>query len=139
MLRCLSLWVCWEEVVVACCEPVLKLWVDIDINFTIKFYVNYILHSLNHNKLRIICLVFLLSSPYSVLAIHIIWLFQAWRKIFFEFFRYDERSLWIFFLMLYTWYIIKALCTRKALIFCYVSSILSYFFCLMTLCLRSWS
>ena len=65
--------------VVTCCE--LKLWVDIDIHFTINFYIAYILYYYNLIKLHIIYFSFLLCSSCDVLARDLRWWFQAWRKI----------------------------------------------------------
>ena len=83
-LRRMSFVGVFGAVEVACCEPTLQLWVDVDIYFTINFYINYILHHYN-----------LLNYILFTLVLYLTHHLMCWLDTSDNCFKHKERSLWI--------------------------------------------
>ena len=114
----------------------LVLWVDIENNFTINFYINCLQNYYN--------LPNYISYIYgSCLAHHL----MSWPDISNDSFKHKqrsslvlsrERSLWIFFFMTYAW--LRDLMYKKGLdlLFCMYMFYFSFWFSLMASCLHIW-
>ena len=128
--RYMLLRVCWQSNIVASCDVVLESLVYIKINHTIHFYINYILH---HYKLKTMLYQLKFFAEVIIRCVGQILQMIAWSML--------KGLLWIFFKYMKkdlsgyssSWHThIKALCTRKALIFFVV------YVCIFVLILFAW-
>ena len=115
------------------CDTCQAIYTNFHINYILHYYYYYLMKYVKSTLVlclahHLMCWVDTSEDSFKPIEIVLSGSFDSLRKTSLDFFKYEERSLWIFFFMLCAWHTLMSLAIKKSLVIICVSTYLFIYF-----------